>query len=215
MHAQPHTHTLAKNKSCPLCKASGKDAKHFLSECKYLLDSDRRFMLRARQIANILDEEHSGDDIPEASDEDEDLPRDTVAMRVYARQSPYIDTFFKHHPIRLIIDSGATGNMIRASTAKAMDANITKSSPTARQADGSSPLIVVSETNMSLEHEDYMFQFHALVIENLDVEVLAGTPFIEEHNITLVLAKHEIILNDRHIILYGQSATKSRHHRVR
>ena len=83
-HSTSYSHSEPP-KSCPLCKASGKDAKHFLSECKYLPDSDHHFILKACQITNILDEEHSKDDIPKASDED--LPRDTVAMRVNIRQS--------------------------------------------------------------------------------------------------------------------------------
>jgi hypothetical protein len=69
-------------------------------------------------------------------------------VHIQVRQSPYIDALYTHHPIRLTIDSDATGNMIRASTAKGMCAIITASSQSAHQADGSSPLKVVGETRM-------------------------------------------------------------------
>ena len=59
-------------------------------------------MAKARQIAHILDEEN----IYEPSDDDDDdkAVSDTVALRVDVRQSPYIDTFYKHHPVRLILE---------------------------------------------------------------------------------------------------------------
>ena len=48
--------------------------------------------------------------------------------RVQVRQSPYIDTFYVHHPLRITVDSGATGNMIRASTAKDLGMKVEASS---------------------------------------------------------------------------------------
>ena len=105
--------------------------------------------------------------------------------------------------------------MIRAATADALDAKITNSSQTARQADCSSPLIMVSKTTMTLEHEDRDFVFEALVIENLDVEVLAEMSFLETNNITVWLAEHEIILGDGRTHSYGATITQSLHHKVR
>ena len=45
---------------CPLCKQAGRsDSNHFLSECSFLPEQDRKYMVRARQIAEILDvDEH-------------------------------------------------------------------------------------------------------------------------------------------------------------
>ena len=39
-------------------------------------------------------------------------------MRIQTSQLPYIDKFYAHHKVRLMIDSSATGNMIQASIAK-------------------------------------------------------------------------------------------------
>ena len=51
-------------KSCPLCKATSRPDTHFLSECSYLPHEDRRFMSRARLIAQVIDDEptQSSDD---------------------------------------------------------------------------------------------------------------------------------------------------------
>ena len=44
------------DKICPSCKQAGRsNTNHFLSQCTFLPDSDRRFMVKARQIVGILD----------------------------------------------------------------------------------------------------------------------------------------------------------------
>ena len=46
------------DKVCPLCKQAGRsNTNHFLSQCTFLPDNDRRFMVKARQIVGILDDE--------------------------------------------------------------------------------------------------------------------------------------------------------------
>ena len=50
------------NKICPLCKPAGRsNTNHFLSQCTFLPDSDRRFMVKARQIVGILDNDQETD----------------------------------------------------------------------------------------------------------------------------------------------------------
>ena len=41
--------------------ASNRDASHFLSECSYLPERDRKYMLKARRIADIVTEEEIED----------------------------------------------------------------------------------------------------------------------------------------------------------
>ena len=85
----------------------------------------------------------------------------------------------------MTIDSGATGNMIRASTAKALGVSIKNSSQSAHQADGSSPLHVLGETQFSLSRDHHNLSFEGLVVENFDIEVLAGTPFMETNDVSI------------------------------
>ena len=72
--------------------------------------------------------------------------------------------------------------MIRHSTAQKLGCVIEKSSQSAHQADGSSPLSIVGETSIALIRDNYTFTFNGLVVENLDVEILAGTPFMETND---------------------------------
>lgn len=104
-------------KSCPLCKEAGRPNTHFLSKCTFLPSSDRKYMVKARQIAGIFND---SDDDTEDTETSASHSVSTIVSRVQIRQSPYLDVFYSHFNARLTIDSGATGNMIRASTAKHM-----------------------------------------------------------------------------------------------
>ena len=47
--------TKTSSKVCPLCKQAGRpDHSHYLSTCKFLPDNDRHFLLKARQISDII-----------------------------------------------------------------------------------------------------------------------------------------------------------------
>ena len=86
--------------------------------------------------------------------------------------------------------------MIRLSTVQKLQVEIYKSAQSAHQADGSSPLKVVGETKLSFTRGQHVFQFEGLVVENLDVEVLAGTPLMEANDIAVLPAKRLINLAD-------------------
>ena len=91
------------------------------------------------------------------------------ALRIQVSQSPYLDTFYRHNPVRITIDSGATGNMIRLSTVHKLKVEICKSAQSAHRADGSSPLKVIGETKLSFTRGQHVFQFEGLVVENLNI----------------------------------------------
>ena len=110
-------------------------------------------------------------------------------------------------------DSGSTGNLIRESTVNKLGCTIQKSTQSAHQADGSSPLKVVGETALTLTRNDHQFQFKGLVVSDLDVDILAGIPFMKSNGITIRPAKNQIILEDNTVIRYGteQKCPKSHH----
>ena len=85
--------------------------------------------------------------------------------------------------------------MIKISIAQFLGAVITKSSQVACQADGKSPMTVVGETRMIFTRDSHQFVFDALVVEELDVDILGGVPFLDMNDITIRVSKHEVILN--------------------
>ena len=211
--------TGSHEKSCPLCKQAGRLSNtHFLSTCKYLPEQDRKFMLKARQIVSVLDGDPDDDALVCHEFPDEPPPHEFpeptqphTARSVQVRQSPYIDTFCKHHHARIILDSGATCNMIRLSAARRLDVHITPSSQSAHQADGSSPMKVVGETRLTFCRDSKSFQFEGLVVENLDVDVLAGTPFMSTNDISVRPAKRLVTLGDGTAFPYGSTGS---HHDI-
>ena len=121
-------------------------------------------MAKIRQVTDILDEVDEGDD--ENYDGNDDLPvNPTAAQRIDVRQSPYLHTFHNHHAVRVVIYSGATGNMIRNDTALRLGCKIKHSSQSAHQADGSSPLTIVGETTIFIARKNNTFQFCGLVVK--------------------------------------------------
>ena len=202
----------SRDKSCPLCKQAGRASQgHYLSECNYLPEQDRKFMLKARQIVSVLDDDMSDPVIDHDSpplDDSESLnlpqPLHTNTTRlVQVRQSPYIDTFYQHHHARIVLDSGATCNLIRLSALNRFGAKVTPSSQSAHQADGSSPMKVVGEARLLFNRDTYTFQFEALVVEDLDVDILAGTPFMTINDIAIRPAQRQVILCDGSVFTYG------------
>ena len=93
--------------------------------------------------------------------------------------------------------------MIRHSIVTRLGCQVTPSSQSAHQADGSSPLKVVGETRLSFTRDNREFSFEGLVVENLDVDILAGTPFMEANDISVRPAKRQVILGDGTTYVYG------------
>ena len=145
-------------------------------------------MVKARQIVGILDNDQDTDhDLdPDSPVPDTTLPSpDVVAYRVQTCQSPYMDVFHGHRVVRVTIDSGATGNMICHSTTKHFGCPIISSAQSVQQADGSSQLQVVGEIRATFTCDNTDLTFEGLVVEDLDVKVLAGTPFMEANDIAV------------------------------
>ena len=142
------------NRVCPFCKHAGRsNFHHFLSECTHLPEEDRRYMAKVRQVINLLDDEdEQNSPEPEVSNTEVVDSEHPVVQNIEVRQSP---RFCRHHTTRVTVDSGATGNMIRHSTAHELGCVIEKSSQSDHQADGSSPLSIVGETSISLTRDNW------------------------------------------------------------
>ena len=209
--SRPTANRRSSQKTCALCKQAGRrDHSHFLSECLFLPESDRKYMARARQIITVLEGEEESE--PEEENVSEPLPVEChSARRVNIGSSPYVDVFCGHQHVRVTIDSGATGNMIRESTAVKLGAKIRGSSQAARQADGSSPLTVLGETRLTFARESRLLEFEGLVVRELDVAVLAGIPFMESNDIGVRPAKRSIIFGDGSTATYGSLPAPPRH----
>ena len=196
----------AGNKSCPLCKqTSRRDYNtHFLSQCKFLPPRDRQYLSRARQVMGT-------DSDLEEEEFTTELERSNISLvstelstnrRVQVKQSPFLDTFYKHFPIRVTIDSWAETNLIKSSLVQRIGACLKPSAQKALQADGSTPLTVRGETTIILQWDNLELELNALIVDEIDVDVLAGVPFMTTKDIAVRPAKHQVMIGDKKICKY-------------
>ncbi|KAK2550541.1 hypothetical protein P5673_028741 [Acropora cervicornis] len=199
-------------KSCPLCKQAGRNDQHFLSSCSYLPPEDRTYLSRSRFMSTFDGEEPDYMDYAPPLFTAEDEPPLCTSARSVSRRSP----FYRHYPIQLTLDTGAETSMIKSSLARSIGAPIMKSSQQALQADGLTPLAVVGETRLILSRADNQLTLDALVVDDLDVDVLAGTPFLIANDISVRPAKCQVRIQDSEVVHYEhKSDSTTASHAVR
>ena len=203
-----------------LCKTAGRPHNtHNLMDCRYLPDRDRRPWARSRMVMN--DPDDFGAEECESLDESSDLvappvqSEEPAALRLSIVQSPVLNTFYHEHPVQLTLDTGATSNMVRASYAKLYGFSITPASQMARQADGVTPMDVIGEVHCSLTRGHRTFELYALVVRQLDVDILAGNPFMVCNDIGVRPAKRQIEIGGIEIISYSSPSRHTRQPSVR
>ena len=171
---------------------------HNLLECRFHPETDRQGFGKSRLIgsAEDLEEPNLEDGIANLTcmdSEDRYVPDALLdkpaARRVDVVQSPFLNTHYRQYPVRLTLDTGATTNMIKSSFAQAIGIPTNPASQMARQADGVTPLDVTGEVHCQLTRGDQSFTLDALVVKQLDVDVLAGNPFLVTNDIATRPAK--------------------------
>ena len=209
-----------KRPTCPICKqAKRPNFQHFLSKCTYLPEEDRKYMKSSEKIrfTTYSDEnEDIGHDDPLDSETHSLQPVVThCSRRVSTKQSPVLKTFYRQFPILLTLDSGAEVSMIKSSVVQYIGAPVMKTNQSALQADGVTPLQIIGETHFYVSRGDTDLKLEALVVNDLDVDVLAGIPFMCTNDISIRPAKHEILIGGIEHVNYGSSKSDSPSNRVR
>ena len=105
--------------------------------------------------------------------------------------------------------------MIRLSSAELIGVIIEKSNHSAFQADGVTPLDIVGECHFVLTREGVELQLEALVVNDLDVDILAGIPFVSSNNVAIFPSQHKITFQDKITVHYGGSSRNTSKSRVR
>ena len=203
-----------KRKQCPICKLTNRPDKHYLSECPYLPEADKKYVKRAHSRQVDIAEDTSCEEDSDPDDEGKHDKRNSF-KRVSIRQSPYIDTLCNGRNVRVTIDSGATGSLVRSDIAKALKLPISKTNQYASQADGTSSLCVIGETHFTLLMDNINLSFEGLVVTNLDVDILGGMPFMEDNDISIRPAKKEIKFGGNKIYTYSNPPPTLSRHQVR
>ena len=221
-----------RGKYCCLCRTAGRPnfQDHFLSQCKYLPDEDRRRMMTSSNIRNVdvydavnthdeYDDEfefrpqiHQGGESSASNQNNNNSsdnslfldPPPSVQRRVTTRKSPKMQCFYGHVPISLLLDSGAESNLMGESTCKQLGLQYSKTNQGAQQVDMKTPLPVVGEvTGIKISKGAHVFMLDALVTKDDLGDIVAGEPFLESNDVAIRPAKQQIIIKGREIVSYA------------
>ena len=86
--------------------------------------------------------------------------------------------------------------MTKSLVTRSIGAPIKHSSQQPLQADGVTPLAVAGETHLILSHAGKRLALDVLVNDDLDVDILAGTPFLITNDITVRPVKCQVRIQD-------------------
>ena len=215
-----------RDRVCVLCKAAGRSTNHWLSECRYLPDPDRRALARARAIQEVDDnwkypeEEESSHHVNDSNDKSAETYPDHLldntehkVRRVSSQPSPVLFAMFQDESVCVTLDSGATTNLVHVSCAKRLNMPVLPASQMARQADGKTLMSTVGEVHVTLMRGGMSFTLDALVVKELDVEILGSMPFMFINDIAVRPAKYMIVIDGKTKVFYNQAPSSE--HKVR
>ena len=123
-----------------------------------------------------------------------------TTRRVSTKQSPHMKAYYNQHVVHITVNSGAEISMIRASIAEHIGVQVNETKQHALQADGSTPLETIGETHFDVVRDNLTLRIEALVVKDLDVDILAGIPFMSTNDISIRPAKDLIMVGDNHAI---------------
>ena len=216
------------NRYCCLCRTANRPGfdTHYLSQCKFLPEADRKRLSKVRNI-EVLDyfETESSSSGSGSSDEDvlksDDLDENhsssaeqvvadeqvSTTRRVAVRKTAILKCFYKHHPVIVILDTGAESNLVSERCAKELDLEISGSSQGAVMADRTT-LTVLGEVIFMIVRGAHQLECEALVVkEDIGCDVIGGEPFLEKNDIYVRSSKKQIHIKDQEIITYGKNSS--------
>ena len=122
-----------------------------------------------------------------------DTPDPQHVNRVQCSTSPYFHAFYKHHPCKLLVDTGATSSLVSKTFLKAAGIAIKPTRHAARQVDHSS-ISIEGEIHISLSYGDLQLPIDALVVDTMDCDILVGVPFCKQNDVSIHLKQEQIMI---------------------
>ena len=208
-------------KYCCLCRTANRPnyEDHYLSQCRYLPESDRKRLSNIRNVEAVeYDEEENenpshefeamnqyGAAAPDVNNNDNNLFLDPPSSirRVSTRKSPRMQCFYAHIPVCLLLDSGAELNLMGERACIMMGLVYSRTTQGAQQVDMKTPLPIVGEiTGVRITKGPHVFVLDALITREDIGDIVAGEPFLERNDVALRPAKRQIIIRGRDIVSY-------------
>ena len=201
------------NKFCILCRTANRPYDtHYLSQCRFLPEADRRRMINVRQVeaeSSLQDQCYAKEELCNLQIDPCPTVQQVIHRRVITRSSPHLQCFYKQFPAAVCLDCGAESSLISESFAKRIGIKIQPTLQSAVQADVKTPLNIIGEIkNVSITRGSHTFTLDALVIQGaLGSDIVAGEPFLEYNDIAIRSAKKQIIIKGKDIVPYSSTST--------
>ena len=189
-----------KKKLCCLCEASNRPNAntHFLSECPFLPQDDKRYMSKIRDV--VAESDSDEEELVEGLSQSVTFthPASTVpsANRVDVLPSPVLVVSVNNREVEITLDSGAEINLISEEECSKLRLEIRPTSQKASMADGASPLQIVGEVNFFAVREHHALKFCGLVVKSLNCPILAGMPFLHSNDVFIRPKQGSICIGD-------------------
>ena len=148
-----------KKKLCCLCEAANRpDANtHYLSECRFLPQDDKRYLSKIRDV--VAESDSDEEDLVESLSQSVIYthPASTIpsASRVDVLPSPVLIVSVNNKDVEITLDSGAEINLISEEECARLKLGLRPTSQKASMADGASPLQIVGEVNFIAVREHH------------------------------------------------------------
>jgi hypothetical protein len=171
------TFSSQKKKCCCLCEAAGRPGfnSHFLSECNYLPQDDKKYLISKIRDINIESTDADSDDEyqPSCSSVVESAP---TSCRVDVIASPVLEVFVSNTSADITLDSGSEVDLVDFDECKRHNLSIKPTNQKASTAD-CTPLQVVGEVKFYSVRGHHSLKFTGLAVKDLNCPILAGMPF--------------------------------------
>ena len=112
--------------------------------------------------------------------------------RLNVYESPILSCSHNTSTVHIVLDSGATCSLMSLNMTKKLGLHVQKTVHKAVQVDGQSPLKVVGEVHTQLTRGNITLNFSGLVITEMAADILGGTNFLIENDISYRMAKGTI-----------------------
>ena len=209
-----HNHSQSSSKHCDFCKLTGKKMfyTHNINECLFVKRMNKS--AAANQVYSDDVDQHY-EEFYQFLEEEESLPQasclvEHIINQVNIDASPVLELQRDDVRCDVTLDTGATCNLIKEKKARDIRAKITPTSQKVRMADGTSPLDVVGETEITLFRNNKPYVLSAIVCRNTDTEILAGMPFMKTNDVAVRPYSDEIILGGTEFVKYDPRRISTR-----
>ena len=178
-----------------------------MGNCKFISEADKqdvaRGAIRSFRVgtdAPQLDDGICDQDYEYEYEDAEWLEKmtESTIYNVATTSSPVIDTFYAHHPVWVLCDSGAESSLIKYSVAVKMSLQIHPTKHWANQADGIKQMTACGEVLITLTRDDISLPIEAIVMKELGCDIIGGAPFMESNDIILDMPKQQIVIAGKH-----------------